>query len=70
MNAYSDSNYAYERVGFDLCCESSYADLENGDCTECVHCGDEYEHADGNPNPCKERIAQALEDLRALTGKP
>lgn len=67
-NPYADSAYAFERVGFDLHCEHDpdlWADIREGDMPKCVHCRDDYEHQPDYPKPCIERIAMALEDVRA-----
>jgi hypothetical protein len=53
-NAYTDSPYAHERVGWDLRCEPDPRigqEIREGDIPKCRHC-------------CIERIAQALEESR------
>jgi hypothetical protein len=63
-NPNADSGYAFERVGWDLCCEHSSPDAEEGWEVKCIHCGDKYEHMPDDPKPCIERIAMALEAAR------
>lgn len=66
MNKYSDSDYAHERVGFDLCCEpDDTREWEDGDCPKCIHCEEDFEFCEDDPQPCIERIAAALEEARA-----
>jgi hypothetical protein len=68
---YETSDYAHERVGWDLHCEPSPGPpLRVGDVPKCIHCRNDFEYDPEYPKPCIERIAMALEEANNRDTRP